>query len=308
VRLTVSRSRLAVLLVLLATLGRAGAAHAQADAMTRTRCAFDTVADGIVRGTVTFKRNSRQSVAGLATPVSGTAQWRLELDSLDWRRKLTLRLTLDGPPRASYVIRTADARPPQEVLESTPSPSRSHLDTHRFVATRSVDARSGRRVSEQLSAYGDSLFIQRVDSLSPDVVLRGSIRLLRFPDPTTGAKHRPREQTSQLLDAVFAATFNRRADPVPRTMNASLQERIIGNALDLFAIRWAEGAVDASAADSSRDTGRARAYLLGHWGEAAILDSVSASGNAFYVRMHGRYARISCVVTSRMYAPKCSRH
>jgi hypothetical protein len=250
-----------------------------------------------------FKEDAADRVPVHPTPVVGTAAWRLELDSLDWRRKVTLRLVLAGPEHAEYVIRMAGPRAPSGRLAVKNVPS-SHVDPRYYTATMAVREEGDLRVYDDWNTSIDTVVLERLDSLPPRAVLRGTIHLMGFH--YFGAARAPGHGAIRELDGVFAARFDPRPAPTPRTMTHDVQGRIIYDALNDFAIGFAGGVLNPNAADSTKDNARARAYLASRWGEAATLDSLAVSPTDFYVRMRGRYAPVTCVVVYRSVGPSCT--
>ena len=88
---------------------------------------------GVFRGTLLTKPNAADDKDVQPDSVSGTASWRFERDSLDWRRKLTLHIDLAGG-RGTYVIRTADTVGRRKVLTAKNGPS-SHIDPAYYTAS-----------------------------------------------------------------------------------------------------------------------------------------------------------------------------
>lgn len=281
-------------------LGGSLGAQVTPDAMTRTA---DSVRPGSIRGTVVFRQDAADHSEVAPLPVTGTAKWRLELDSLDWRRKLTLRFVLSGPAQAEYVIRTAGPGVPRGVLRVKNNPS-SHVDPRYYTATMSVREQGNRRVYDYWALTMDTVAFERVDSAASGAILRGTIHLMGFHG--FGAARRPGEQTTRQLDATFAAGFDPRPAPMPRTMTHDVQGRIMYDALNDFAVGFMDGVIKPSATDSTKDNARARAYLVSRWGEAAMVDSVATGPADFYVRMRGRYAPVTCIVTYHASAPSCT--
>jgi hypothetical protein len=263
-----------------------------------------------------FKENSVARSVVEPTPVVGTATWRFELDSLDWRRKVTLRLSLKGPSHAVYVIRTAGARAPNGILTVKNIPN-SHIDPRYYTARLSVSELGERRVYDDWNSLRDTVIFTDIDSLSPRSVLRGTVRLEgyhsfssalkpgeSYPGQKAGEPY-PGQLTVRRLEAAFAATFDPRPTPSPRTMTPDLARRIMTEALYEYAVGWMGGGLNPGPADSTRDNAKARAFLTSRWGEVAIIDSVAVADKAFYVRMRARYAPVTCIVVHDSSAPTC---
>jgi hypothetical protein len=270
--------------------------------------AVGDVPRGTILGTMLFRENSRDSSITQSTKIVGTAQWRFELDSLDWRRKLTLHLALHGPEHAEYIIRTAGASAPRGTLHVKNVPL-SHSDSRYFTVKMTVRELGVQRVYDTWQNIVDTITFAGVDSLSPDAVLRGTVNLMGFHSFAEGQHERDGDRgqlTLRILNGSFAATFDPRPLPSPTTMSYALQKTILRRALDEFASVWMAGIVNPSVADSTKDNGRARAYLRSRWSEAAGIDSVAVGSKALYVRLSGRYAPVSCVITYDSNAPLCT--
>src|SRR6476659_5108876 len=88
----------------------------------RLACCLATMLPSIALGQVRtgqfVGRDSLDTRHEPATPgrvrssVTGTATWTIELDSLDLRRKFTIRLALPAPSPVTIVLRAVDSLPP----------------------------------------------------------------------------------------------------------------------------------------------------------------------------------------------------
>jgi hypothetical protein len=259
---------------------------------------------GIFRGTLATKSNAADGQAFRPESISGTASWRLELDSLDWRRKLTLRIELAGG-RGVYVIRTSGPNAPRRVLTAKNVPS-SHIDPAYFTASMVVRENEGLRVYNEWHVVIDTVAFASTDSLFPSMVLRGAVRLEGYRDAPDAPGAHPRQIAVRLLIGTFEAPFDPRPAPTPSTMTAALQREILERALYNFAITWMSYRVTPSAADSTTDNDKARAFLTRRWGEAVIVDSVAVDATHLRVRLHGRYVPIVCVLDERKAGSTCA--
>jgi hypothetical protein len=260
---------------------------------------------GVFRGTLVAKANAADPTVVQPDSVSGTASWRFELDSLDWRRKLTLRIELAGG-RGAYVIRTADTLPPRELLQPKNVPS-SHADPAYFTASLVVRENGAPREYPRWYSAGDSVIVSRIEVLSPKTVFRGAVRLHALRDDASdmpGAH--PNQSAVRILVGTFEASFDPELESTPSTMTPALQTKILQQALYDFAITWMSYRVNPRAGDSTTDNDKARAFLARRWGEAAIVDSVAVDAAHLRVRLRGRYVPIVCVLDERRAGSTCA--
>jgi hypothetical protein len=272
-------------------------ADAQAQRSTApSAIAVTSLPPGTFRGSLVMKDDARDTVARTLPAVTGTAQWRIELDSLDWRRKITIRITLPGPEHAVYVIRTADSTAPQRVLHVTNlSP---HANPTYFTAVMIPSGTADQRPYGNWVITDSVTFVPGPERASGDRTLRGTVRLEGSRDFALQKKpgERYRQQAQRTLDGVFAATFDPRPEPVPRTMTPALQRAIMDQALYDFGINWMNQLMHLGQGDSTLDNRLARGYLASRWGNAATVDSIDVSYRHAYVRLRGRYVPITCAL------------
>jgi hypothetical protein len=287
-----SQTKFGLVAVALVTLSGTGSAQASAQASSPVGAA--TLLVGTFQGTLVVSDDARDTTAR-ARPVSGRAQWRLELDSLDWRRKVTIRIVLDGPDRAEYVIRTADSTDPGRVLYMRNNAS-SHADRRYFTGRISLLGASDPRRYTDFSTVRDSVtFVPGYGRASGNRTLRGTVDLQgyrEFSAPKKGEFFG--QQATRILRGSFAATFDPRPEPVPRTMTAAVQRGILDRALFDFGINYANQLMHLGQGDSTLDNRLARGYLASRWGNAATVDSIDVDYRHVYVRLRGRYLPIRC--------------
>jgi hypothetical protein len=86
----------------------------------------------------------------------------------------------------------------------------------------------------------DTVAFTRTDSLSPGVVLRGTVRLEGYRDAPDMPGAHPRQIAVRGLAGTFEAPFDPRPAPTPNTMTLALQKQILQQALDNFSHgeRW----------------------------------------------------------------------
>ena len=153
----------------------------------------------------------------------------------------------------------------------------------------------------------DSVVFFTTDSLSPQSILRGTVRLHGYRDvgshnsrSASGTGHRPHPVRRLRSPVRSAARVDAEHDD-PRAATKILQQ-----ALYDFAITWTSYRVTARAGDSTTDNDKARAFLTRRWGEAAIVDSVAVDAAHIRVRLHGRYVPIVGVLDERKTGSACA--
>lgn len=253
-------------------------------------------------GTMELRPDARDSSGITPYAVTGTATWRLETDTANWRRKVTLRLTIDGPEPVEIVVRAPFSRPPASAAV-VPAYSLRHQPV--FVA--SMTAREqGDAWTYSVPQVGDVLHLDApvapTDSLA---VLRGQLLLMGFHNRRRGRSASWLDpQTRRTVRVTFAATFDSQPAPVP-AMRPGRQRQILADALYDFAKRSLEGGLQPVTPDSTRDAALARAYLLNRWSDAATVDTVIVGPKGFYVRLRGRVLPVTCEFSSLMGMPNC---
>src|SRR5258708_1528258 len=70
-------------------------------------------ASGRFVGTMATDRTGEGGLSIPARPAAGTATWRIEIDTIDWRPKFTVRIQLDSPDTSALVIRAANEKQPE---------------------------------------------------------------------------------------------------------------------------------------------------------------------------------------------------
>jgi hypothetical protein len=231
----------------------------------------------------------------LPLPVAGRARWRFELDSADWRYRLTLRLTFADSARGELVIRTSDTSVPHDVLVSrTAFTDEPHTDPRYFVGFFRV----GRGPAAALSglAMDDTIMlrtpVQRGSDGRPTGQLEGRLRVgAHRPStelPNAASRQRP------ILLGEFLASWDPRPVVLPASMSDSLQQAILRRALSDAGLHWLDAQMHIRAADSVHDARLLRAYLVNRYGAALLVDTVATDFTHIFMRVRGRYAPIVC--------------
>jgi hypothetical protein len=185
---------------------------------------------GTFVGTHLVREDVRDTAATTAHQVSGRATWRLELDTLDWRRKVTVRLLLPGPDQTVVVIRTAGPNPPQRWLTAK-NMATSHADPRYFTATISALEHGRWREFTEHDVVRDTISFLPMANITPGATLRGTISLLGFAEITRNVH----PLKVRIVQGAFAAAYDSQPEP-PRTMTPAEQKRVMHAALYDFAI------------------------------------------------------------------------
>jgi len=225
---------------------------------------------------------------GTSTRADGTAEWGFELDTLDLRRKITIRIALRTPESTVIVLRAVDGAPPAPgtYRVMVPSAGMSHHDVRTFRADIHTIESGTRRSYTPDAATVDSVFVDVPVSGGADSTIRGRIRLQGSRD---GATHG--------VAGTFIAPQSMSAGPNV-IVTPEMQETTLRRALDGFVMTNAGATSRDGAADSTKRTASARRFLEGRWRDAALVDSVFANGSAYHVRLRGRFVPTVCEVDS----------
>jgi hypothetical protein len=259
----------------------------------------DTVAAGRFRGVVAEPDPAR--VGGhVMRAIGGTARWRRELDSLDWREKLTVRVTLDAPDRGVFVARAAGPGLQQRTVIVASRGGQAYVPA---TLAEELPAAGG-RWAEQQTIFGDSVVLEAMQGIDRSSMLRGRLRMGGYPrtSPVRGAQDLQRVVE---VRGEFAATFDPRPAAVPRTMSDSMQQAILKRALWDAGAHWMDGMLHIRANDSSFSNVLLRGYLVNRWSHVATVDSVSTDYTRLYVRLRGRLAPVTCEADDGLV--RCSR-
>ena len=229
----------------------------------------------------------------------GTAEWSFELDSLDLRRKVTIRIALRSPESTTIVLRAIDAALPAPGMYGVmlPSTGASHHDPRMFRGDIHTTEAGSRRNYLLGSLNMDTVVIETPVDGGADSTIRGRIKFRG----SRSADAKPGESTRDYVKHDVFGTF-----VAPQSMSAgpsvavtpAMQEAVLRRALDGFVMTHMGAANADGAADSTKTTALARRFLESRWGGGAAVDSVMASGQAFHVRLRGRFVPTTCEVDS----------
>ena len=271
--------------------GQSGAAQSVAPGTFIGRDSLDT-------------RDEPSTPSRVRSRVTGTATWTIELDSLDLRRKFTIRIELPAPSPVTVVFRAVDSLPPNPggyklMLASTGashgSRSTFHGDVHALEGDRA------RRYWPIVS----SVFITSITKEGGEPVVSGRLELLsdRYADGKPGQLVFP--YVFLRTDGNFAA--HAATDPRPRiAVSPAMQEAVLTRALDGFMITHS-GAINGDGdVDSTRQTALARKFLESRWRDAAIVERVDVRGMKYQLRLRGRHAPVVCESESAREHVECT--
>lgn len=255
------------------------------------------VAPGTFVGRDSLSSENEPGTLNRARPqVSGTATWSIELDSLDLRRKFTMRLEIPLPSPVTIVIRA---------LDSLPLATGSHLSmlpatgsSHRLSRTVHADiytVEGGQR--RHYTPARLKVTITDVSTVRGQPVIAGHVdaRSMRY------GERKPGQGVFPVVSLVVAGDFASRAaaEVRPRiVVTSGMQELVLARALDGFAITNT-GAINGDGdADSTRDATRARRFIESRWSDALKIEQLEVKGMDYRLRVRGRYAPVVCEVES----------
>lgn len=231
----------------------------------------------------------------------GTAEWSYELDTLDLRRKVTIRIALRNAESTVVVLRALDDAPPAPGVYGVmlPATGTSHHDPRLFRADIHTAEVGAHR--DYLLGMGkqDTVFVDAPpEGSAADSTLRGRIRLHGFRYAEAKPGQVIRDYVMRDVFGTFVAPQSSAAGPSV-VVTASMQELALRRALDGF-MTTNMGAINGDGGrDSTLSSPLARRYLEARWGSAAVVDSLAVAGQSFHIRLRGRFAPTICEVDSR---------
>lgn len=221
-------------------------------------------------------------------PPPAAATWRFELDSLDWRYRLTIRIPVARPRARVLVIRTASTAPPRAAVQMRSITSETNVDPAKAMAW--VETPGTPSEPRHPVHTFDSLAFAVDTPLTRASVIRGHHEFIILADESTGARlpGLPR------LVGDFAATWDPTPSVRPRTMSDSLQSAILQRALWDAGAHWMESQIHIVPGDSSHDGRLLKAFLLDRYGAALTVDTVETDFKRVFMRVRGRYRPLVC--------------
>lgn len=256
---------------------------------------------GTFRGIDSSGAKAGDSRASPLRVMAGAAQSRVEIDTLDWRSKWTLRLLLTEPDTGIMVIRWATAaRPtPGTYPVKVVATGVSHADPRFVTATFTAREREGMR-TYTIGEFDNRVVVLRAAANGSVAGTFAFLAMRYATDPSirgAGAWVNRRESGS------FQSAPGASQPPPPMTKDQ--QQHILTRALIGFGITWLGAENGDGNADSTRSSRKARAFLATRWKEALIVDSLATSADDFFLRVHGRIIPVVCIFTSHDFAPRC---
>jgi len=256
---------------------------------------------GTFRGIDSSGAKAGDSRASSLRVLAGAAQSRVEIDTLDWRSKWTLRLLLTEPDTGIMVIRWATAsRPtPGTYPVKVVSTGVSHSDPKFVTATFTAREREGIR-SYTIGEFDNRVVVLRAATNGSVAGTFAFLAMRYATDPSIrGAATWVNRRESGSFESAPGAS-----QPQP-TMTKDQQQHILTRALIGFSITWLGAENGDGNADSTRSSRKARAFLATRWKEALIVDSLATSADDFFLRVHGKIIPVVCTFTSDDFAPRC---
>lgn len=250
-------------------------------------------AAGSFRGDESVKAESEGRPESVAS-VTGTAAWSIELDTVDLRRKLTIRIALNTPEATVIELRAADSVAPASGTYGIMLPSTGashHAGTYRVDMHATEAGRT--RYYLGTGVQGDLVTIESPASGVADFSLTGRVNLSgdRYADATPGALLH--DYASRRVTGVFVAPPSR-GSPPEIVITPALQEKVLRRALDGFAITQSGASNGDGGVDSTTSSPLARSFLESRWGAAASIESITVNGQDSDIRLRGRYVPVTC--------------
>jgi hypothetical protein len=189
-------------------------------------------ASGRFVGTMATDRTGESGPLIPARPSAGTATWRIEIDTIDWRPKFTVRIQLDSPDNSVLVIRAGSEKQPEAgdygVKIQATGAAHVHPASISAGLTALEDGRTQHYMVENQVTF---------DSSDSSGAVRGAFKLVALRYAEDGQVIH--KIVWRRLNGAFVATRN----PVPESppkLTAEFQERILRRALDDYIATWSE--------------------------------------------------------------------
>ena len=220
-------------------------------------------------------------------PAKGTAVSAIEIDTLDFRPKWTMRLRLAGPDSMELVIRCADTLPPEPrpydiIILATGA---SHADP-RYLAGELTLRENGVRRRFNLGGSGDRIrFDAPRDGMAAGAIAVVGSRIDSEAQGFPGWRHRGLE-----------ARFTARPDPSPARaprLTPESEVRMMHRALDGVLMTW-YGAENGDGELADRTPAGVRAFVERRWSPAIEVDSVRTQDDTLWLRLRGTRFRTRC--------------
>ena len=235
--------------------------------------------------------------------VTGTATWTSELDSLDLRRKFTIRIELPAPAPVTIVLRAFDSLPPAPGAYDVMIASTGASHGSRWSMHGDVFAREGAR-DRRYFPLVTKVVVASASTDAGQPVITGKLEMLshRYADGKPGQM--VFDNVMLRINGDFAARAAENPTPTI-AVTPAMQEAVLQRAIDGFMITSSEAANGDGDADSTHQTARARAFLESRWHHAAVIEKIEANGMQFVVRLRGRYVPVVCEASWKHEEAEC---
>lgn len=236
--------------------------------------------------------------------VDGVATWAMEFDSLDLRRKFTIRLTIPAPSPVTIVLRAVDTLAPAPGRYGMMNPSSGASHGSRRTMRGDVYAREGTR-ERTYFPQTSQVVITSVSMESGQPVVAGHLDMPsdRYADGIPGQVVFP------YVRLKIAGDFAARVAPDMRpriAVTPAMQKAVLVRALDGFMITNMGAANGDGDADSTRQSALARQFLESRWRDAAVIERVDVHGMRYDLRLRGRLAPVVCEMRSDREGTECT--
>lgn len=260
------------------------------------------LAPGVVQG-IKIGANRRDSgfVAKLPRIAAvGTATSAIEIDTLDFRPKWTIRLRLAGADSLEIVLRCADTMPPEPRPYDIIMVGRgvSHADP-RYLAGEMTVHENGVRQRFMISGSWDRITF----GPARDGTIAGAIAVVgaRIDREAQGF---PRPWLHRGLEARFTTRPGAPPASAPQLTPAT-EARMMKDALDGVMMSW-YGAVNGDGELPDTTPAGARAFVERRWKPAIEVDSVRVVGDILWLRLRGTRFGVRCARSGEDLWPTCT--
>lgn len=284
------------------------AANLNAQATPPTDDQASSLSPGLFLGSDSLTEGAPRRAVSNRRALTGRATWRIETDTVDLRRKVTVRVrAIDAELGATIVLRGVDTLGRWPAYDGR-APNRGAMGTKLRTSPRSelrVTLRDTTR-SYQHSLRDLVLVGSSAGTVRP--IVRG--RFIAAGQPSYAWPLDP-EQPKYWLTGQFVAVHDASPAPVV-TVTEVMQRAVLERAVLSFLLTHSEMNVypQPSDGDDYRDsvqtTAGARRFLLKHWGHAVRIDTLTVKGKDFQVRLRGLFINSTCEAASPDKQVVCS--
>jgi hypothetical protein len=232
-------------------------------------------------------------------PATGMASSGIEIDTLDFRPKWTMRLRLAGPDSMEIVLRCADTLPPEprpyEIMIL--ATGASHADP-RYLAGELTVHENGARRRLILGGSRDRVTF----GAAKEGAIPGAIAVVgsRIDFDAQGS----RQWRYRGLEANFTARTVRPSASVSRPTPGS-EVRMMRRALNGVLMSF-YGAINGDGELTDRTSAGVRAFIERRWRPAIEVDSVRVRGDSVWLRLRGARFGVRCAQSGHDLHPTCT--